>query len=64
MSIMIINDTIIFSLNCDHSILVISNHNSFRVLFDKIASEFLYEKILIFQHWEWPAQETGIVPVV
>jgi len=38
----IINDTIIFFLNC---ILVISNNNSFRVLFDKIASMYF---ILIF----------------
>jgi len=40
----IINDTIIFFLNC---ILVVSNNNSFRVLglFDKIASVYF---ILIF----------------
>ena len=22
------------------------------------------KKLLIFQHWKWPAQETGIVPIV
>jgi len=35
----IINDTVIFSYIAI-SILVISNHNSFQVLFDKIASVY------------------------
>ena len=38
----IINGAIIFFLNCAISILVISNHNSSRVPFDKIASVSLY----------------------
>ena len=33
------------------SILVISSHNSFRVLFDKIAS-VLFEKYIYFWHWK------------
>ena len=39
--------------------LVISNRNSFRVLFDKIASViriFYSKKLFMFQHWKWPAQ--------
>ena len=45
--------------------MVISNHNSIRVLFDKIASVLFYLKnILIFQHWKCPAQGTGTVPIV
>jgi len=44
----IINDIVIFSQTAI-SILVISNHNSFRVLFDKIASVYFYLKnILIY----------------
>ena len=40
----IINESIFF---CDAiSILVISNHNSFRVLFDKIASVYFFEKYI------------------
>ena len=40
------------------SVLVISNHNSLRVLFDKIASVcFIWKNIFIFYHWKWPAQE-------
>ena len=47
------------------SILLISNHNSFRVLFDKIASVyFIWKYIFIFQHWKWPAQGTSTVPIV
>ena len=48
----IINDTLIFFLNCI-SILIISNHKSFHMLFDKIASEFFlcekYINILAFE---------------
>ena len=33
--------------------MAIANYNSFRVLFDKIASVyFILKNILIFQHWE------------
>jgi len=49
------------------SILVISNHNSFRVLFDKIASGFrifYLKNIFIFHHWKWPAHGTSTVPIV
>jgi len=48
------------------SILVISNHNSFPVLFAKPASEYiLFEKnISIFLQWKWPAQGCSTVPVV
>jgi len=44
----IINDTIIFFFETAISILLISNHNSFRVLFDKIASVgyILFEKYI------------------
>ena len=41
---------------CVISILVISNHNSFRVVYLK--------NIFIFEHWTWPAQGTGTVPTV
>ena len=41
------------------------NHNSFRMLFDKIASVYLFEKnILIFYRWKWPARGNGTVPIV
>jgi len=46
---------------------VISKHNSFRVLFDKIVSVyFIWKKnnMYIFWHWKWPAQGTSTVPVV
>jgi len=47
------------------SILLISNHNSFLVLFDKTASVyFIWKNIFIFQHWKWPAQGTSTVPIV
>jgi len=50
----IINDTkILFN---SISILVISNNDSFRVLFDKIALFYFMRK--------WPAQETSTVPIV
>ena len=40
-------------LNCNQHSLVISNHNSFRVLFDKIASVYyIWKNILIFLHWK------------
>ena len=43
----IINDTINFFLKMQTSLLVIiSNHNSFRVLFDEIASAFFLEKYI------------------
>jgi len=34
----------------------ISNHSSFRVPFDKIASVyFIRKEVFIFQNWKWPA---------
>jgi len=44
----IINDTIKFFLSNSNSILVITNHNSFWVLFDKIASVYFICNILTF----------------
>jgi len=46
--------------NCTISISLISNRNSFRVPFDKMASvHFLTLKnVWLFLHWKWPAQET------
>ena len=49
------------------SILVISNRNRFRVLFDKITSVYVYftwKNIFIFYHWKWPAQGNSTVPIV
>ena len=43
----IINDTIIFSWTAS-SILVISNHNSFRVLFAKIVSAYFIWKLYLY----------------
>jgi len=44
---------------------VISNHDSFRVLFDKIAFVYFISKMYIyFSHWKWPAQGTSTVPIV
>jgi len=40
-----------------------SNHNSFRVLFDKIASVYFKDKF-IFLHWKWPSDGTNTVPIV
>ena len=61
----ILNDTVNLFLYAAISIFVISNHKSFRVLFDKIASGQSYTKnIFIFYHWKWPAQETSTVSVV
>ena len=59
--IIIINTIIFFKIAIN--ILVISNQNSFRVLFDKIASVDL-KNIFIFYHRKWPAQGTSTVPVV
>ena len=45
----IINDTINLFSKTEINILLISNHNSFRVLFDKIASlYFISENIFTF----------------
>ena len=44
----IINDTISLFLLTAISILVISNHNSFRVLFDKMLPYILFENIFMF----------------
>jgi len=41
----IINDTINLFFKTAINILVISNHNSFRVLFDKIATVYIIRKI-------------------
>jgi len=62
----IINDTISLFLETAISILVISNHNSFRVLFDKNCFVIFYLKKynFIFQHWKWSAQGTSTVPIV
>jgi len=40
-------------------ILGISNHNSFRVMFDKIASVYFIEKYINILALEWPAQGTS-----
>ena len=47
------------------SIFVLSNHNSFRVLFYKIASVYFISEYNILA-WKWPAaaQGTGTVPIV
>jgi len=44
------------------SILVISNRNSFRVPFDKIASVYFIWKLYL--NWKWPSHGTSTVPVV
>ena len=44
----IINDTITFFLKTAISILLISNHNSFWVLFDKLASIYFIWKIYLY----------------
>jgi len=43
----VVNDAISIFFNA-MSILVISNHNSLRVLFDKIASVYFFENICMF----------------
>ena len=62
----ITSDTVkLFSYNAISILVVISNHNSFRVLLDKIASVYFVGKIrLYFWHWKWPARGTSTVPVV
>jgi len=40
-----------------------SNHNSCRVLFDKIASVYFKDKF-VFLHWKWPSDGTNTVPIV
>ena len=44
----IVNDTIHFLFKTASSILVISNHNGFRVLFVKIASVYFISKIYLY----------------
>ena len=63
----IINNTVNLLFKTAVSIFLISNHNSLRVLFDKIASVyFIRENILYFSigYGHWPAQGTSTVPVV
>jgi len=58
----ITNDTINLFFNC---ISLISNRNSFRVLFDEIASvHFIWKNIFIFWHWKWSAQGTSTVSIL
>ena len=45
--------------------MVISKRNSFReCCLMKLLPYILFENILTFYHWKWPAQGTGTVPVV
>jgi len=61
----VIIDTINLFFYTAVSILLISSHNSFRVLFDKIATVCSIWKIyLYFSVGKWPAQGTSTVPVV
>ena len=61
----IINDTIIFILNWAINILIISNHDSFRVLFHKVASVFLsFEKYVNILALEMARQGRGTQPIV
>jgi len=55
-----------FFLKLQSSLLVISKHNSFQVLFDKIASVYFIRKIYLYftSIGNWPAQGTSTVPVV
>jgi len=47
------------------NILVISNRDSSRVLFDEIAAVYFIRKIyFLSEHWKLPAQGTSTVPVV
>ena len=58
----ILDDTMNFFRKLQSAFFVISNHNSFRVLFDKSSSIFfIWKNILIFYHRKWPAQGTGTV---
>jgi len=59
----IINNTINLFLT-EISILVISNHNSFRVQFDKIASYVLFEKYICILALKMASPGTSTVPVV
>jgi len=64
----VINDAInfiFFKLQSVISILPTLNHNSFRVLFDKIASVyFIFEKYTYILALEMPAQGTSTVPIL
>jgi len=61
----IINNAINLSYKTAISILLISNHNSLQVLFDKNWFRVFYLKnIFIFYHWKLPAQRTSTEPVV
>jgi len=53
----------IYFLKTAISILVILNHNSFRVLFDASVAYILFEKN-IYKYWKWPTQGTCTVPIV
>ena len=45
--------------------MIISNDNTFRVLFDNTASVYFIRKTtLIRYHWKWSAQGTSTVPIV
>ena len=60
----IINNTI-FIFQTAITVLLTSNYNSFRVLFDKNCFRiFSLKNIFIFLHWKWPAQGTSTVPIV
>jgi len=59
----IINDTNLY-FKTAISMLVISNHNSFRVLFDKIAFVHFVWKIYLHLAFEMASQGTSTVPVV
>ena len=52
----------IYLFKLQSSILVISNRNSFRVPFDKIASVYFIWKLYL--NWKWPSHGTSTVPVV
>ena len=44
---------------------MISNHDCFRVLFDKIESVcFIWKNIFIFWHWKRPARGNKTVPIL
>ena len=58
------NNTITLFFKTAISILVISNHNSFRVLFDKIASVyFIWKMYLYFSIGNGQPQGTSTVPI-
>jgi len=61
----IVNNTTNLFLKTAIGILLISNHNSFRVLFAKITSVyFIWKNIYIFLHRKWPGQGTSTEPIV